>query len=227
MPVLTINILQPLLDLDRDMFLAINNWHNSYWDVFMMLCSDRRIWLPFYLSFIYMMFRNFPLRVNIICLSVIVILITISDQVTSTFIRPWIGRLRPANLHNPISSFVHIVDGYRGGNFSCPSAHAANCWSFTFFIIYLFRRHILSAFMIFWALVICYSRLYLGVHYPFDLLFGMLIGFVAASGIYYIFQRLRGEDTHIYKPAGKNLKHEYVPLYAGIITFITMLVWAI
>ena len=222
MLILSTNIAQTLLDWDRDIFLFINGLHSPYWDSVMTICSNRYTWIPLYLSFIYIMFRNFPTKVNIICLLVVALIITLSDQVTATLLRPWIGRLRPANLCSPIVNMVHIVNGYRGGKFSCPSAHAANHWAFTFFIIYLFRRHTLSAFMVLWALTVCYSRLYLGVHYPFDILFGMFIGFLSASVVYYIFQRLRGQDTHIYKPAGKDMTHKYVPLYVGIFTFLVI-----
>lgn len=103
--------------LDTTATLAINGLHCTYLDNFMMMYSGRFIWIPLYLSLLIIMLRNFPLRVNIACILVTIALVTINDQVSSTLIRPFIARLRPSNLLNPISQYIHIVDGYRGGSY--------------------------------------------------------------------------------------------------------------
>lgn len=126
--------------LDTTATLAINGLHCTYLDNFMMMYSGRFIWIPLYLSLLIIMLRNFPLRVNIACILVTIALVTINDQVSSTLIRPFIARLRPSNLLNPISQYIHIVDGYRGGSYGFPSAHAANCFGTAIFVFYVFRR---------------------------------------------------------------------------------------
>ncbi len=203
---------QTILDWDTQIFLAINGWHNSYWDIFMELFSDRFIWIPFYVSFAYVMFRSFPWRVNVVCLLVIALLITINDQMAGHMFRSAVGRLRPANTDNPISPLVHIVHGYRGGRYGFPSAHSANCWSLTIFCYYVFRRHLLSLTMVLWSVVTCWSRLYLGVHYFGDILAGFLLGFVTATIIYYVFQRGMHRVTETYKPYQVDAPHMYVPV---------------
>ena len=130
--------------LDTTATLAINGLHCTYLDNFMMMYSGRFIWIPLYLSLLIIMLRNFPLRVNIACILVTIALVTINDQVSSTLIRPFIARLRPSNLLNPISQYIHIVDGYRGGSYGFPSAHAANCFGTAIFVFYVFRRSVLS-----------------------------------------------------------------------------------
>lgn len=217
-------ILQTLIDVDTDLLLWINGMHSPYWDNFMMLYTSKMVWVPFYASFLYVMFRNFPVKVNIICLIVITFIIFASDQAASGLLKPLVGRMRPSNLDNPISPLVHVVNGYRGGRFGFPSSHAANAWSMTFFAMYLVRRNKLNIFLVFWAFIMCYTRMYLGVHYPGDILVGTLIGLLFATLFYYIFQRVRGEYTHLFKPAAGSLIQAYVPVLTGFITIWIILV---
>lgn len=212
-----------LEQLDTSLFLALNGLHNVYWDHFMMIYSQRFVWIPFYLSFLYVMFRNFPLKVNIVCILVVAIIITICDQTASALLKPLVERMRPSNPANPISPLVHIVDGYRGGRFGFPSSHAANAWSMAFFARYLVRRSKLTCFLTVWAFLMAYSRIYLGVHYVGDILVGILIGFLTASLSYYVFQRVRGNYTHVFKPSATELRDAHVPFSVGIATVVVIL----
>ena len=218
-----LGFLQLLLGWDTTVFLTINSHHSAFWDNFMWIYSDKFTWVVMYASFGYVMFRNFPLRATIFCLLAVVLLITLCDQITSTLIRPYVARLRPSNLDNPIAPLVHIVDGYRGGSYSFPSAHAANCWGTAFLVMFLFRRHALSFFMAFWALVTCYSRLYLGVHYPGDLLVGMLIGLLNAILVYRLLRFLLKRYANSYRPENGPAVHVYAPVVTGILTMLVIL----
>lgn len=114
-------------------FLFFNGFHSDFWDYFMLIFSDRFVWVPFYASFLFVMVRNFPIKVVLTTLIVITLIITLCDQTASGLLKPMIGRLRPSNPDNPISPMVHIVQGYRGGAYGFPSSHAANAWSMAFF----------------------------------------------------------------------------------------------
>lgn len=193
-------MLETLISWDTSITLLINSLHCGYLDNFMMMYSGRFIWIPLYLSLFIVMLRNFPLKVNIVCLVAIVLLVTLCDQVSSTLLRPYLARMRPANLLNPISDMVHVVDNYRGGRYGFPSSHAANCWGAAIFVFYIFRRKVISIVFALWAFVMCWSRIYLGVHYVGDILFGTFVGFAIASIEYYIFQYTMHQTTEAFKP---------------------------
>ena len=148
MTFLILTILQSVIDLDTQVFLTVNSMHNTYWDTFMWLFSDKYVWIPLYVSLAFLIFKNYDPKVFLYCLLTVLVMIVFTDGVSSHILRPYIGRLRPSNLDNPISDVVHIVDGHRGGKFSFPSSHSANSWGLVFFIIYFFRQRLLTLFMV-------------------------------------------------------------------------------
>ena len=214
---LYLDISQWLVEGDSSILLVVNGMHSSYFDTFMWLCSRKFEWIPFYLSIIYVLFRNFNWRVVLYSLVAMGVILLLTDAVSSHFIRPVVARLRPSNLENPISEMIHIVDNHRGGRYGFPSSHASNSWGLVFFVGLLLRRRLLTTFLACWALLLCYSRLYLGVHYPGDLLAGMMLGAVVASLVYYVFWR----TTKVEPPA--DMKHPYIPIAVGLLTLVVFL----
>ena len=86
------------------------------------------------------------------------------------------NRTEQPAAENPIVDLAHIVNGYRGGSYGFPSCHAANSFGLAMYVVFLFRKRWLSVFIITWAVLNCYTRIYLGVHYPGDLIVGHLVG---------------------------------------------------
>lgn len=203
-----------LINIDSDLFLWLNGAHNAFFDTFMMLFTGRFIWVPMYLALTYVLFRNMTPKQALMCLVAIALVIVIADQMSSSLIRHSVGRLRPANLENPISNMVHIVDGYRGGRYGFPSSHAANSFGLAFFLLFLLRRSPIPTFIILWAIVNCYSRIYLGVHYPGDILCGTLVGLVAATVVWFIYKKLT-RRTYLYE-----VRQWWVPVVVGLLTII-------
>lgn len=216
-------IIQYLSQADTDVFLYFNGFHNQFWDYFMTMYSSRFVWVPFYASFLYVMLRNFNAKVIISCLAVIIAIIFVCDQTASTILKPMVGRMRPSNLDNPISPLVHVAFNYRGGRYGFPSSHAANAWGMAFFAMYLVRRSKLTIFLVFWALLMSYSRIYLGVHYPGDLLVGTLIGFVAATASYYLFRYFAKSYTDQFDPSSGPLRYSAYPIMTGVASIWVML----
>jgi undecaprenyl-diphosphatase len=130
-------------------------------------------------------------------------------------------------LDNPISSFVHVVDGYRGGRYGFPSAHATNSFGLAFYIIYSFRRSLLSITMFLWAVLMCYTRVYLGVHYLGDVVAGMMLGLVNATIIYYLFKRFMPDTVESFKPKDDTSSGLRIPVYVCGASVATMLLLAI
>lgn len=212
-----IEFIQQLERIDMQIFLFFNGLHSDFWDYFMLIFSDRFVWVPFYASFLFVMARNFPVKVVLTTLIVITLIITLCDQTASGLLKPMIGRMRPSNPDNPISPMVHIVQGYRGGVYGFPSSHAANAWGMAFFARYLVRRSKLTLFLCLWALITCYSRMYLGVHYFGDVLVGTVIGFIYATLCYYVFQHFLRKYTDSFKPTNY-LRFSYVPVLTGLVS---------
>lgn len=215
------DLLSMLKAMDTMVFLTVNSHHNAYFDSVMWLVSGKLIWVPMYVSLFFVLLKNYSYKVVFAILLAIGVVILFTDSFTAQVIRPWVCRLRPSNLDNPMSSMVHIVDGYRGGAYGFPSNHASNTWGLAFFITFLFRRYKLTFFFFLWALLVCYSRMYLGVHYFGDLLIGGLLALAGASTVFYVFRKVSG-DTRLQK-----VKFIYWPVWIGIATFLIIMVSSI
>lgn len=175
-----------LSDIDARLLLIVNGAHSPFFDSVMWCISGRWIWVPFYAVLAYLLFRRMSWKRASICLVTIGLIILAADQTCAILIRPEIGRLRPANLNNPLSSFVHVVNGYRGGRYGFPSCHAANTFALAVFMSLVIRHKWFTVMMFSWAFVVSYSRMYLGVHYFGDLFCGATIGSLFAVLFYYL-----------------------------------------
>ena len=215
------DLLSMLKAMDTMVFLTVNSHHNAYFDSVMWLVSGKLIWVPMYVSLFFVLLKNYSYKVVFAILLAIGVVILFTDSFTAQIIRPWVCRLRPSNLDNPMSSMVHIVDGYRGGAYGFPSNHASNTWGLAFFITFLFRRYKLTFFFFLWALLVCYSRMYLGVHYFGDLLIGGLLALAGASTVFYVFRKVSG-DTRLQK-----VKFIYWPVWIGVATFLVIMLSSI
>ena len=215
------DLLSMLKAMDTMVFLTVNSHHNAYFDSVMWLVSGKLIWVPMYVSLFFVLLKNYSYKVVFAILLAIGVVILFTDSFTAQVIRPWVCRLRPSTLDNPMSSMVHIVDGYRGGAYGFPSNHASNTWGLAFFITFLFRRYKLTFFFFLWALLVCYSRMYLGVHYFGDLLIGGLLALAGASTVFYVFRKVSG-DTRLQK-----VKFIYWQVWIGVATFLVIMVSSI
>ncbi len=219
-------MLNTLEQADTQLLLFLNGFHNSYWDYFMMMYSSRFVWIPFYASFLYVMFRNYDWRSSTKCLIAIIAIVLLCDQTTSGLIKPMVERLRPSNTDNPISPMVHIVSNYRGGRYGFPSSHAANAWGMFFFAMYLTRNRKLSLFLLAWAVVMAFSRTYMGVHYPGDILVGILFGALFATLCYYLLDYADPQGTEQWKATNRQLRFSWLPFTTGVISVMIMLIAA-
>ena len=159
--------------LDQHFFLFLNSFNSPFCDQVMHAISGKIIWAPLYLAILIYLGIKYK-RKFLIILIFIILGIVLSDQ-TSLFLKNLTHRLRPC--HTPaIISLVHIVNGECGGLYSFVSGHAANSFNVALISLLLIKKRWYSISIIIWALVIGYSRIYLGVHYPGDVICGSLLG---------------------------------------------------
>lgn len=175
---------------DQQLLLFINGLNADWLDPIMWWISKITIFIPLFLVWIYFVFQKLKGKAFLLFVFSLIVLITLTDQ-TATRTKYSVERYRPT--HNlEIGEQVHTVNEYRGGTFGFYSGHAANTFGIATLLFFLFRREknwIKYTFFPF-AILASYSRMYLGVHYPFDIFVGMITGLFYGTLIYYLFKRL-------------------------------------
>lgn len=171
-------MLSILKEADESLFLFLNGINHPIFDPIMVFISGKITWLPLYLILLVLLVRHYRWE-SIRILLFVAVLISLSDQLSVQLFKDVFERLRPC--HEPhLQSLVHLVDGKCGGQFGFVSSHAANSFALAFFLGNLlspvYKRSL--TFLIAWAAVVSYSRIYLGVHYPADILVGAMLGVV-------------------------------------------------
>lgn len=175
-----------LQHLDQQLFLFLNSLHSSFWDIVMHAISGRVIWAPLYLAILlYLSFRY--KRKFLIIIPFIILAVTLADQVSVQLFKNIFLRLRPC--HEPsLAGMVHLVNGECGGLYGFVSSHASNSFNVALLSLMLIKRRWYTISIITWASVIGYSRIYLGVHYPGDVVFGAMVGAFIGWGVYKLYE---------------------------------------
>jgi undecaprenyl-diphosphatase len=165
-----------LIERDIELFLFLNNLGTTQWDGFWLFITNKYSAIPLYLLLLYVTYKHFGLKKTVVLILFIVILITVSDQ-TSNLFKYGFKRLRPCHDQN-LHSLFRLVKERCGGLYSYFSAHAANTMAIAVFFSFLLKPYFkyITPLLIFWALLVGYSRIYIGVHFPLDIVTGIFFG---------------------------------------------------
>ena len=181
---------QALIDFDKQLLLWINGSQSLFIDQLASTLTHALTWVPLYLSLFYLVLKNNDcVQKILLVLAAAGLCVLIAGTVDDAIVKPTVARWRPT--HDPqIGLLVDVVDGYRGGNYGFFSAHASNTFSITIFFWWLVRSRLLTTSMVLWSLTNCWTRMYLGVHFPGDILVGLTWGLIVGTSVYYFFYRV-------------------------------------
>jgi undecaprenyl-diphosphatase len=185
----TLQMFEALKKIDEQLLLWGNSFHTDFLDPIMYHLTEFWFWIPLFAWWIFELYKLYGKRLKAILIYAIILVIT-TDQLAN-LIKNLIKRYRPT--HNLIiQNEVHTVNNYLGGMFGFVSSHAANVSAIAVFVFLFIRNsnnRLFKITLFFWAIFICYTRIYLGVHYPLDLISGALLGTIVAILCYKIYYR--------------------------------------
>lgn len=177
-----------IIQMDKQLLLAINGSDSLFVDYLAKTLTTAATWIPLYVSLFYVVVKNNDNFQRIICiLACAGLCVLFAGTVDDLLVKPLVARLRPTHDFQ-IGMLVDTVDGYRGGKYGFFSAHAANTFSIAVFFSLLMRSRLVTLLLVGWSLTNCWTRLYLGVHYPLDILCGLLWGGSVGTGIYFLYR---------------------------------------
>ena len=195
-------MLEQLLHIDTDVLLAINGWHAPWADRLMWIISAKATWIPLYLLLVGLLVWRFckPAPTNVkwlqkvpACVAMIVVIglaVGAADFIASGILKDLVARLRPTRVPE-LEGVLHLVNGYKSGQYGFVSSHAANTMACALLFSMIWRNKIATVGLILWVAANCYSRMYLGVHYPTDILGGLIVGSLVAVVAYCMLRRCR------------------------------------
>lgn len=183
-------MIEQLDQLDRALFAVLNGLHNAFFDECMYWISEKWTWIPVYLLVLYLVWRRLSPRQFLLFIVSVALLVLLTDQLTSGLLKPWIKRYRPCQDEAELGFLVHLVRGHCGGAYGFASSHAANFFGLAVFLAQFFRNRGVAALALGLAALTAYSRVYLGVHYPGDVLTGAAIGTLAGWALFRFYRYL-------------------------------------
>lgn len=186
--------------LDEQLFVFLNSLGSERWDGLWLFVTNKFSWIPFYVALMYLVYRHYGLKNMLIITALIIVMITVTDQLANLF-KHGFERPRPCREEHLKEIIRYIAP--RCGKYGYFSAHAANSMAFAVFLGLLFRKfykHFVFL-LIFWASIVGFSRIYVGVHYPLDTLTGLVVGALVGFVIYRTSQRFKSiKNPVVFQP---------------------------
>lgn len=178
-------MLEKLLSLDVELFIFLNSLGSVTYDGMWLFITKQSNWIPLFLLLLYVIYKKLGAKQTLYLLLVVALLVTFTDQMTNLF-KNGFQRLRPCN-NTEINSFIRVVQVRN--SFSFFSGHAANSIAVATLIYFTLRSYFKFFSLLFlWPLVFAYSRIYLGLHYPIDIMTGYLFGFVSGFLMFKVYK---------------------------------------
>ena len=187
-------MIDEIIDFDKVIFLYLNSLGSKNFDFFWLLITNKFLNFILYFSLLFVVFKRYGTTKALYVFILAVILIFIVDQ-TTNLSKFFFGRFRPC-YDEQISLLSRLVSSSCGGKFSFFSAHASNSFALATFFSYIFRSFkFIRILILLLALLVAYSRIYIGVHYPLDIIFGALFGvFFSIAYVYFINKYLKNRN---------------------------------
>ena len=188
-------MLEQLLHIDTEILLAINGWHAPWADTLMWIISAKATWIPLYLLLIGLLVWRYrkPVMTSVkwlqkvpacvVMIAMIGLAVGAADFIASGILKELVARPRPTRVPE-LEGVLHLVNGYRSGRYGFVSSHAANTMVCALLFSMIWRNKIATIGLMLWVAANCYSRMYLGVHYPLDILGGLMVGCLVAMTAY-------------------------------------------
>lgn len=176
-------MLETLLEYDKELFLFLNGLGSEPWDGFWMAYTNKAYWTPFYAVLLYLMYRNFNRKTFVIIVLLVPLMVLFTDQITNLF-KDGFERYRPCREES-FEGIMRMVKDYCG-RYGFFSGHASNSMAVAVFAGLTLKPfyNYLVFFLLFWSALMAYSRIYIGVHYPLDIICGMIFGAMSGFAFY-------------------------------------------
>lgn len=212
-------MLDYLNDIDTEVLLAVNGLHGTFQDAFWWLMTAKWASLLLALALVWVLLHQ-NRRQALLVLVMLLLTFLLADQLSSGLIKHLVERLRPTQDPS-LGNLVHVVNGYRGGKYGFVSSHAANSFAAAMFLSLLMRHRLVTVSLFTWSLLQCYSRVYLGVHYPGDILGGIVVGLLVGGAMWclmrWIQRRWRLPDGHYTRNDATAMALAFVVTVVGLL----------
>ena len=177
-------MIEQLLEYDTELLIFLNNLGSTRWDAFWMAYTTKFNWIPVYAILLYLLYKQLGVKPLLVTLVVVAAMVLFTDQITNVF-KHGVQRYRPCQLEGLVDK-IRLVKSGCGGRYGFFSAHASNSMALAIYIglMLRYRFKYLKWILIVWAILMAYSRVYIGVHYPLDIICGMIFGALSGYGFY-------------------------------------------